>query len=852
MLFARFVFLSLAFPMPLLLSAQVPLQGVINHYAAVTAIDTCRAALTVDSTLGFQAGDTVLVIQMKGALVNTGNGPDFGIIIDYAGAGLFEKAVVDAVSAQELFLKHRLLNPFNPAGRVQVVSYPTFPSARVVQNVWARRWDGQKGGVVALRVIDTLRLDFNVLAGGCGFRGGEPRVDTPNFCSWAFPIPGYGFPSGDWRGAPKGEGIVDLPPNLVAGRGAAANGGGGGNDHNTGGGGGANAGAGGAGGINDEPAFLNCQGDFPGQAGKGLLQAGPRLFMGGGGGAGHSNNTPNGGGGAGGGIIILEAGAVTGLYDILSDGVAPVDNLGDGGGGGGAGGSIYLKVDRPNADLTLSVEGARGGITLNGNQQRCFGPGGGGGGGMIYTNNPSDVMIVNGGAPGRVMMSAAPCNNATNTAGAGQNGRVDSLFDIPQSLIPVGPPAVVAQPQSQTACAGDTVVFAVQTDPPAAQVRWQQHSGSGWTDLPNTGDTLSVVTDPGLDGARFRCLVARDACDSVLSGEALLTLQPASQAGFTHVVSQQTVTFQFAGSGAQSYWWTFGDGAASNDRDPEHTYALPGLYAVTLYAIGPCDTAIATQEVVIGAPPTAAFSVPDTVWGCVNSAQVTFANLSSANTTTFQWLLPGGTPAFSSLPQPTVTYNTEGQFAATLIATNALGLDTFSRSFAVAFEAPPLADFTANLLPGGLVIFDNHSVGASQFSWNFGDSTALSNDQNPQHQYTQSGAYTVTLSAVNACGVSVLQQVIEVMIPGAASGQPLRVGAIRLFPNPARHEAWVETEQPPGALRLYAADGRLVWQTAEPGSRTIRLPLQGLPPGVYQVHIAFDHALIHVSLAVGN
>jgi PKD repeat protein len=73
-------------------------------------------------------------------------------------------------------------------------------------------------------------------------------------------------------------------------------------------------------------------------------------------------------------------------------------------------------------------------------------------------------------------------------------------------------------------------------------------------------------------------------------------------------------------------------------------------------------------------PPVADFSGTPTTVSVGNSVQ--FTDLSENNPTSWSWTFDGGTPATSTDPDPTVTYNTEGTYDVMLTVTNAMGSDT--------------------------------------------------------------------------------------------------------------------------------------------------------------------------------
>jgi len=68
---------------------------------------------------------------------------------------------------------------------------------------------------------------------------------------------------------------------------------------------------------------------------------------------------------------------------------------------------------------------------------------------------------------------------------------------------------------------------------------------------------------------------------------------------------------------------------------------------------------------------------------CVGRA-VTFYSTSTGQPTSFLWTFPGGTPATSTLAQPTVVYTSAGSYAATLQVTSPAGTNTASVSGVVA------------------------------------------------------------------------------------------------------------------------------------------------------------------------
>lgn len=288
-------------------SSSVTNNPVINEYSPVVSLEKCKNIITVEDGSKFKVGDTVLIIQMKGAEINLTNSASFGFITDYKNSGNYEFNYVKSKSGNSIELKNKLQKQYDiPTGKVQLIRVPYYINFSVTTELTCLPWDGKKGGVLVFLVRDTLKLNANLNVSNKGFTGGK-GINTFNMNLHCGELQ-YFYPRTSNLAALKGEGISELPEDKVSGRGSPANGGGGGQDHNSGGGGGGNGGIGGKGGFQ----YQYCTGsvDNRGEGGKALLinNATGKIFLGGGGGAGHCNNEGfNSSGGNGGGIILFKA-----------------------------------------------------------------------------------------------------------------------------------------------------------------------------------------------------------------------------------------------------------------------------------------------------------------------------------------------------------------------------------------------------------------------------------------------------------------------------------------------------------------------------------------------------------------
>ena len=446
MVLRRDILLFLLFISSILIQAQI--TGTPNSYSEVSSVDQANGSVQVANPSLFSSGDRVVLMQMKGAVVQSANTASFGSISSQNGAGLYELNSICEVNGSEIVFENLLQHTYNPASvaeaRIQLIKVPQYSDV-TIGSLTVPAWDGNKGGVLVLEASGTITLAADINLDGKGFRGGTFENLSPSFgCSFLDIYPDQFYQQSDSVSGLKGEGISEYILNREYGKGPMANGGGGANDHNAGGAGGGNYGAGGIGGERHNVNWWLCQGQHPGRAAKSLSSVGysssnSAVYMGGGGGAGHGNNNEGVDAGNGGGIIILIANELEGAgHKISVSGETPSNAGSDGGSGGGAGGSILLNVGSYGVgSLTLEADGGNGGgAGYIGND--CHGPGGGGGGGVIWVSNSLTGNVStssNGGAKG-IVDPTIGCGTSGGGVGAGANGIViqSPTLSIPQNI----------------------------------------------------------------------------------------------------------------------------------------------------------------------------------------------------------------------------------------------------------------------------------------------------------------------------------------------------------------------------------------------------------------------------------
>ena len=92
------------------------ISGVINTYHSVLEIIPAKACIRVNNTTGLTTAETVMIIQMKGASVQTNNTASFGDTTALNNAGNYELGIICGIRGDSVFLFYNLLNNYTIAG----------------------------------------------------------------------------------------------------------------------------------------------------------------------------------------------------------------------------------------------------------------------------------------------------------------------------------------------------------------------------------------------------------------------------------------------------------------------------------------------------------------------------------------------------------------------------------------------------------------------------------------------------------------------------------------------------------------------------------------------------------------
>lgn len=229
--------------------------------------------------------------------------------------------------------------------------------------------------------------------------------------------------------------------------------------------------------------------------------------------------------------------------------------------------------------------------------------------------------------------------------------------------------------------------------------------------------------------------------------------------------------------------------------------------------------------------PVASFSVSNNT-PCAGQT-VNFTN-SSVGATSYSWNIPGGTPSTSTAANPSVVFNTAGNYTVTLTATNANGSQTSQQTVTVgAVPATPVASSNSPVSGGNSIQLSTGTVAGATYAWT-GPNGFTSTLQNPVANGLPANAGNYCVS-VTVAGCSSQPGCTTVIVNALSSVEEHEPFTVSVFPNPANDRLYIQPGENSSGLRVRMTDmtGKTVLREMRFAEAQFSLDLSGIARGVY-------------------
>ncbi len=149
-------------------------------------------------------------------------------------------------------------------------------------------------------------------------------------------------------------------------------------------------------------------------------------------------------------------------------------------------------------------------------------------------------------------------------------------------------------------------------------------------------------------------------------------------------------------------------------------------------------------------------------------------------------------------------------------------------------------------VPNDQFNFTNQTTADTNYTvvWNFGDLGApgnISQLANPSYTYTKKGLYTVKLTVYNGvCSPQTETKADYILVDSATVSTPeINKTSIKVYPNPANENIFIESENTISVISIYDVAGREVYQLTDNNNPNIIIDIATLKNGVYWIKASF-------------
>jgi len=417
------------------------------------------------------------------------------------------------------------------------------------------------------------------------------------------------------------------------------------------------------------------------------------------------------------------------------------------------------------------------------------------------------------------------------------------------------PPVIVTAPSSTTVCTGMDAAFSVSVTGTNLTYQWQEQVSSIYIDVPNSGiynsvnsnELLISPTSTGMNGYRYRCLIASGTCSLTSSNAQLtvrslpvITTQPVNKI----ICEGLNTNFNLSTSNAFSaYQWQvdqFGNNvfvnitdnatySGSNSQFLSISNATPAmnnyLYRCVVGSCAP-DVTSNTVTLTVNSLPIINTQPRDTFICGGNNAH--FEVNTVGTNLTYKWQsnfgsgtsyanindgsnYSGTSTATLNLINPPASYN---QFSYQCIVSS--GSNCATTSSIALFEITPMITGMSQVGPSTTdnMTYDfsvnNMPTSVERWYWNFGDGFVSANNlNNTSHTYTANGTYSACLIGINECDS--VGHCNNINVFGVGVKEFNTIHSISIQPNPAKNYISINHILSPIQIIVYNAIGQIVF-----------------------------------------
>ncbi|MBE9469105.1 MAG: PKD domain-containing protein [Bacteroidetes bacterium] len=140
---------------------------------------------------------------------------------------------------------------------------------------------------------------------------------------------------------------------------------------------------------------------------------------------------------------------------------------------------------------------------------------------------------------------------------------------------PVGGTASAVE---NSVCAGNSVLLNVSDY--MGTIQWQQSNDSiKWSDI-NNATTEEITSPPITESTFYRAEIFTKGCNEAYSSVVKVNAKPLPVSDFDYNAVRGLINFVDNSQNAETYFWDFGDGATSTEKEPTHNYLSNNNYDV--------------------------------------------------------------------------------------------------------------------------------------------------------------------------------------------------------------------------------------------------------------------------------